>query len=510
MALGVTACTAIAGIAVVTLARWGPDWPAQEFRAWIAVHDGLSAWTPRWYGGSALPGYSVLYPPLAAVAGAAGIGLAAAVLAAWAASAFAPRARPRAIVYSVGVAANLVETLLIGQVPFLLGTAFGVLAFRAFVRGRSAWLVLLFAVLTSLATPLAGALLVLVLPACAASGGLRRALPLAGGLVGSVVALAVGGASGPFPMPWLLLVSMAGFAALVVALTPRGNRPLRVFAGCYLLAAVVLFLVPNPIGGNLARLGKLVALPLAAHYLGFDRFWLRARALVVAVAAMLWPTVPFVTSAVNGADDPSRTQQFYAGLVDYLSTQRFGAGRVEIPFTREHWETYWVAQHVPIARGWERQTDYLYNAVLYRPLTADAYRHWLTANAVHYVALPDVPIDDGGSAEAQLLAHPPGYLQPVWRDAHWQVWRVRHAAPLVTGAARLRHAGPSSLVIRFRHAGTAVVKVRYDSMWQADGVGSCVAPTPANWLEVRALHAGTVDLQASLSGRLFSATSDCQ
>src|ERR1700761_3628769 len=53
---------ALAGALIVTLARWGADWPAQEFRAWVAGHDGLSVWTFRWYGGSALPGYSVLYP----------------------------------------------------------------------------------------------------------------------------------------------------------------------------------------------------------------------------------------------------------------------------------------------------------------------------------------------------------------------------------------------------------------------------------------------------------------
>ena len=30
------------GLSVIVAARWGPDWPAQEFRAWIAAHDGLS------------------------------------------------------------------------------------------------------------------------------------------------------------------------------------------------------------------------------------------------------------------------------------------------------------------------------------------------------------------------------------------------------------------------------------------------------------------------------------
>ena len=61
------AVVAALSVVIVSVARWGPDWPAQEFRAWIAGHDGLSVWTSRWYGGSALPGYSVMYPLVTAV-----------------------------------------------------------------------------------------------------------------------------------------------------------------------------------------------------------------------------------------------------------------------------------------------------------------------------------------------------------------------------------------------------------------------------------------------------------
>src|ERR1700759_3849476 len=82
---------ALAGALIVSLARWGVDWPAQEFRAWIAGHDGLSVWTFRWYGGSALPGYSVRSPLVTAafhsgVLGAAVVGVAACAGATWAAS----------------------------------------------------------------------------------------------------------------------------------------------------------------------------------------------------------------------------------------------------------------------------------------------------------------------------------------------------------------------------------------------------------------------------------------
>ena len=108
--------------------------------------------------------------------------------------------------YAFAVGVNLVETLVIGQVPFLLGTALrrprvpvlgpgGTGQSSSSSRPSARW-----------RRPLTGAFLVLVLPACAVSIGTRRALALAGGLVGPVCALGLGGAAGPFPMPWLLFV----------------------------------------------------------------------------------------------------------------------------------------------------------------------------------------------------------------------------------------------------------------------------------------------------------------
>ena len=48
--------------------------------------------------------------------------------------------------------------------------------------------------------------------------------------------------------------------------------------------------------------------------------------------------------------------------------------RIEIPFTRFHWETYVVAPRYPLARGWERQLDIKDNPLFYSgPLTAATY-----------------------------------------------------------------------------------------------------------------------------------------
>ena len=81
-----------AGLAtvVVLLARWGPDWPAQQFRAGLASHVGLHVWNDRWYGGQPLPGYSVLYPLIASLIGAQLTGLLAVTAAAVAASHLVP------------------------------------------------------------------------------------------------------------------------------------------------------------------------------------------------------------------------------------------------------------------------------------------------------------------------------------------------------------------------------------------------------------------------------------
>ena len=123
--------TLVAGSIVVWIGRVGPDWPAQEFRAWLARDVGLRAWDDSWYSGHALPGYSVLYPPVAAVIGAGLAGLVAVTACTFAVARFPwqiGRLPARTgVVFLVGASASLcvLDNLIIGQVPFLLGLAAG-------------------------------------------------------------------------------------------------------------------------------------------------------------------------------------------------------------------------------------------------------------------------------------------------------------------------------------------------------------------------------------------------
>lgn len=505
----VTNLTFLAGMAVVLFARWGPDWPAQEYRAGLAVHNGLLAWTDQWYGGQALPGYSVLYPVFAGLLGAAGTGLLATTAAAWTADRLVPhveRGAPRA--YSVATVLVLVGNLVIGQVPFLLGTAFALGAILALRRDRSRETLAL-AALCSLSSPLAGAILLLAIPPLAGPYGWRRSSMLGTAVAGPLVADVVGGAGGPFPCPWPSLVGVLVFSALVYALSPRTNVMLRRLAVLYALAGLACFVVPNPIGGNIARLGKLIALPLACCLVTSDRRLAVAKWGTAGLAALLWPLVPLSTAVWHGAGDPSQHSAYYQGLLSFLKTQRATDGRLEIPFTREHWETAQVAPHFPIARGWERQSDLRYNTVLYRPITPTSYRSWLAQNAVVLIALPTVPLDYGGIAEAHLLAHPPAYLVPIWHDTHWRVWRVSGGPPLVSGDATVADIGPASVRLHFTRAGRAVVRFRSSRLWLVTSGTACIDTTPDGWLEIYSPASGQVTIRARVSMQLVTGRPNC-
>jgi hypothetical protein len=404
----------------------------------------------------------------------------------------------------------LAQILLIGQLPFLLGTMFAVMAVRSLFGGRHWAVIATLAVLSSLGSPLAGAFVLLCVPALAVATSWRRSLPLLGALAGSLVSYLVGGADGPFPCQWQSMVAILVFCAASLLLAPRSNRAVRVFALTYGATAVAVFLVPNPIGGNIGRLGKLVAIPLACHYLSAAGAWPKIRAVIIMVLAILWPSVPFTTAVARGASDPSQHVAFYAGLNRFLHTQNPSDGRLEIPFTREHWESLWVARRFPIARGWERQSDLLYNRVLYRATLGPAqYKQWLYRNAVSLVALPRAPIDYGGRAEAVLLAHPPDYLQPIWHDTNWTVWRVVGSPTLVTGPATVTDLDPSSIALRFVHAGTAQVRVRASTLWQVAAGQACLDSTRDGWLVVRTGRAGMVQLTARLNDQVVTGTDDC-
>ena len=134
-----------------------------------------------------------------------------------------------------------------------------------------------------------------------------------------------------------------------------------------------------------------------------------------------------------------------------------GPIRVEVPPTLEHWEAAFVAPHVSLARGWERQLDIANNDLFYvtGALTPASYQAWLDTNGVTWVALPTAPLDYAAQAEARLLdsGQVPG-LRLAWVTPQWQLWQVEGSPGLVSGPARLTSLVPDHLTLQVSPAGT--------------------------------------------------------
>lgn len=490
--------TALAAALAAVYLLWQPaslDLAAAEYRAWLFDHAGFAIWDAHWYGGHHLPGYSVLFPPLAGWLGPRLAGALAVVAAAWLFERLAwDRYGEHAWLGATWFALGAAGTLLSGRITFLLGLVPALAALLALQRGRRAA-----AVALALATPLASpvAALFLALAGGAYALGTRRpvGVAVAAAALAPVAALAAAfpeGGTEPFVSSAFWPVIAVAVAAL--ALLPRDERVLRIGVALYALLATALFVVDTPVGGNVVRLGSLCAGPVAALVL-----WPRRRVALACAAPLLlwWQLGPALLDVTAAEGDPSVEARYHAPLLGEL--QRLGAtrgvSRVEIPFTKVHWEARHVAPAIPLARGWERQLDRKVNALFYddAPLTPARYRAWLDASAVRWVAVPDVALDYSAQEEAELIGGGLPYLREVWRDAHWRLYEVRDATPLADPPARVVAADTDAIAIAAPREGEVRLRVRWSPYWAVTRGDACVAPD-GDWTRLRVRSPGTVVL----------------
>jgi hypothetical protein len=521
---------ALLALGWLALAPNTPDLAAQVYRATVFARDGFTLWDNAWYGGHHMPGYSLVFPPLAGVLGTRLVGVLAAIGATVLFDALARRQwGDRAHWASAWFAAAAVADLMIGRVTYLLGVAVALGALLALQRGRPR-LAAALAALCGVTSPVAGLFLafvagVLVLARVrdAAAGapwrerlrratGLREPAGVLAAAFGVVLALAVAfpdGGRQPFGTQALLvlLALTAGFAALV----PARERTLRLGAALYALVVLASFVLPTPMGSNATRLAAAFAGPLLICVAtGGVRRWALVAVATLAAAYQWYAPVREVAKV---ADDPSTRAAYYAPLVDFLDG-RPGVGRLEVPFTRGHWEAVHLAPHFPLARGWMTQLDTKYNELFYvrRPVVGtNEYRAWLRRTGVRYVAVPGVPLDPSGEREARLIRLGVPFLTPIWASADWTVYEFTDPAPLVQGAtAELMDLDSQRFLLRFDRAGTATVKVRFSPYFRPGGAAACVSPTKAGWTRVRALEAGRVSVGAAFSpGRIVARDGRC-
>ena len=208
----------------------------------------------------------------------------------------------------------------------------------------------------------------------------------------------------------------------------------------YAVATLALYLIPTPIGSNIARMGTFAALPLVT-LVCWGR---RPRLLALVFLPLLYVGwSPSVRDGIAGDVDNTASTAFYQPLLRFLDRQAAVPGaspfRIEIPFTSFHWEAYEIATRFSLARGWERQLDIRYNHIFYGGrLTAGTYERWLHDNAVRYVAISTADPDYSARAEVRLIDSGLPYLHPVFRSQNWRVYRVADATPIVQAPAVLR------------------------------------------------------------------------
>jgi hypothetical protein len=457
----------------------------------------------RWYAGVDQLGYSLLAQPVMALLGARVTGAVALVGTAVAFALLlrrteAPRPLLGALIGAVCIAGNLLS----GRVTYALGVLFGMAALLALTYPRLRWAAAIAALVASATSPVAGLFVGLAGVALLASGrwvdGLLVAVPAA---VPLLLTAGLFGDGGWMNISRTDAVRTIVTSLVVAVLVPR--RPVRI--GALLSAAGVLAaaLIHTPVGLNATRLATMFALPVLAAYAELParrkpaphhraaRQPARALALALLLVAVCWWQPPVVVSDVRDIGNPTAEAAYFAPLRDRLGQQAL-TGRVEIPPTRDYWESAYLGD-IPLARGWLRQADIDRNPLFFATvpgasgtgvaLTPDSYRSWLADKAVQYVAVPDAELSWAARGEAELIATGLPYLTPLWSDAHWRLYAVADAQPIVAPPARLVSQSATSVTFDAPTGADVTLRVRHYEWLKVDK--DAVVAASGAWTLVR-------------------------
>ena len=343
---------------------------------------------------------------------------------------------------------------------------------------------------------------------------------------------------------WPSLAAAAGAGAAVLVLLPARERLLRHGAALYLLGLGLSFVVRSPMGSNAVRLGVLLAPAIlvgAVRREDVERClarvgraragrWVGARPALAASAGLLaagaagaarrsrpgrtpaawvlalvttalvlWQINGPLSQSVQASLDPASQPSFYVPVIRFLDSRVRGAPvRIEVPFTRSHWETSILGTRFALARGWERQLDTRYDGLFYAPhLTAAAYQAWLLDTAVRFVALPEAAPDFSSVQERALIRAGLPFLHEVFRSANWRVYEVVGARPLASGPGSLTAMDADGFTLSATRAGSFVVRIRYTPRWHVSSGAAAVTRAPDGWTQVTAAGPGPIGVDVA-------------
>jgi hypothetical protein len=319
-----------------------------------------------------------------------------------------------------------------------------------------------------------------------------------------------------FPEPGQFPFSFSSFIAIPLwcgsaLFVTRGlrdeERQLRWVIAAYLLASTVVWLAPNPMGGNAVRLGALFGGPVLAAAVLTRRPRVSAWFLALFMAGGLyWQVTASVSQIARSVGDPSTAAAYFEPVAGWLHQNGGGPGiRVEVPPTANHWESAYLAPGVELARGWLRQLDTTRDDIFYEDdrLTDATYRAWLRNNAIRFVALPDAPLDYSSVAERRLILRSPPYLHLRWRSPHWRIYSVSHPEPLVEpldpmSVAKTRWIGRQGFALDIARSGKFLVRVSFTPYWSISRGDGCLLRR-GDWTLVHAAGPGVFHVGAEFS-----------
>ncbi|RSS22332.1 hypothetical protein [Streptomyces sp. WAC08452] len=463
------------------LATGGGDLAAQEAWADFVSRHGGSAYGLFWYGGTHTANYSVISPYLMALFGVRTVTAVSGLAASWLAAVLVVRTGVRgpgwvALLASLALWCNVAS----GRTTFALGLAFALAACVPLVRERRLAVAAGYAALATMASPVAGLYLAVVGAGFLLVRDRGRALVL---LVPPATVVGLTTLLFPFageqPMPAGRIWPPVVLGLAVTALAPRDWRVARWSGAVYAAGTVLTYVVPSAVGTNVERFAEYFAPPvLLAALLGADRARRVVRGLlaVVLVFSVGWTVKKTADDLTEYTVVPAWATET-DGVVRALEGLGADRTRVEVVPARDHREAAALAPHVHLARGWNRQLDVERGRLFYDgTFSPAAYRDWLDRWAVGFVVLPSAKPDGPAEAEAALVRDPdlrPGWLEPVWQDEHWRIFRVRDAVPLVSEPGTVVAATGAELVLRVDRPGSVTVRVAWSPWLRTDG--GCLA-----------------------------------
>ncbi|MER6563505.1 hypothetical protein ABT300_38440 [Streptomyces sp. NPDC001027] len=459
-----------------------------------------------WFGGVHTVNYSVISPHLMALFGVRAVSVLSGVSATWLLATLLERALPRVSMWPALVGAlGLWYNVVLGRTTFALGLAFALAGLLAVAdraprpaRLAAAALGALFATMGS---PVAGLFLLVAGAGYLVDRQYGKCLAL------SLPPVAVVGVTtllfpfqGEQPMAWGRMILPVLLSAAVVWAAPREWRVVRASSAVYAVGVVLTWVVPSPVGNNVERLALLFApavlLAAALHRRsgafrhGGRRTRMRAMALVTALSV----SYLCATSLTHlRRPDPvpgwvTHTDGVIAAL-DRLGADR---GRVELPTDDDHRGATLLGPHFELMRGWNQQLDVERGRLFYEGhLDGPRYYAWLRHWAVGFVVLHDGTPDRSAERETALIKEGQRWLEPVWQDRYWKIYRVRDTLPLVSAPAELLRAGEADLTLSMPGAGSSIVRIAYSPWLRAEG--ACVT-ADGPWTRLTAPRAGVYRL----------------